>query len=580
VDSESARLLMEFKASSRSTHLELDRQRQLVLDEKRSLDARQLQLQNLLYRKAHLLRELKLCHDFSTSELRVVERDEGIMIIAEGEDLAASGDHQTRLQMLACELEERKRLESDLKASRKERDQVETSIDSARSFLAGLPEQLRIIQGTTKPLQSHFGVALNDTLEQHSRAGDLSTPMYILFRQLESMCIDQDAQVSIVDSEPLHPANPAILTKRCRGGGADDDDDLEDEEDESGRKRSKGSNATSVSSGHISKKNLLATEALAILINLRVTVSGHPDVHLTIRFQRLPHVNTIVVESGGSSLPSDLLAHLIPGDSGVDFPDPLQIQLAQYAPFPTSSLSRPYAWAQSLAGFVSLPASRSPRLEASTRMILQRIYSRVRTSTCLEAQLQVLSSLPRCIAVRPAAESLFPPTSPRTPVLTKWLEKPCSGEILSLFDDFATDVSTESEVNSTVSKTSTGRIFVAHFSGEHSGAHEAVIFVSPSYPETAPRFVLRCIGDTQYSQDLRDIACEINSHYNELMTDEADSWGWLLSHQLRRLQTCLASLGDESTPTSQAGFGAGSRRGRPRRQPFAFNSSASIFFHR
>lgn len=134
--SDSLLLVMKLKASSRAKHLAVDQQRQLVLDEKKSLDARHLQLQNLLYRKAHLLRELKLCHDFrylitsqsfplscfsqfrcssfSTSELRVVERDESCTIIADGEDLAVPELHQKRLQILSEEMEERKRLEQSL----------------------------------------------------------------------------------------------------------------------------------------------------------------------------------------------------------------------------------------------------------------------------------------------------------------------------------------------------------------------------------------------------------------------------------------------------------------------------------
>ena len=58
-------VLMELKASSRTVHLGVDGRRQLVQDQKKKLDAHHLQLQNLLYRKHHLLREMRLCRDFT-----------------------------------------------------------------------------------------------------------------------------------------------------------------------------------------------------------------------------------------------------------------------------------------------------------------------------------------------------------------------------------------------------------------------------------------------------------------------------------------------------------------------------------
>lgn len=317
---------------------------------------------------------------------------------------------------------------------------------------------------------------MSDTLEQHARAKELSPPLYVLFRQLESLCVDQKAQIQIVDSEPLHPSLTAALSKRSRGaeadGGDDDDNLVEDEEDGNGRKRSKGSAAGDVSGGLSSSAKQevqkLAAEPLAVLLSLRVAVGAHGEVPVFIRFQRLLHVNAILVESEGASLPADLLAHLIPGDSGADYPDPLQIQRAQYSPFPSASPARPYAWAQTLAGLVSLPETQSPRLEASTRMVFQRIHSRVRTSTILQAQLLALSSLPRAIPVLPQAEGFFPPASPLTPLLTEWQEKPCSEEMLSFFPDTALTPSAP-DSDPSLNKALVGRYFLAQFNGEHSG---------------------------------------------------------------------------------------------------------------
>lgn len=111
---DSALLLLELKASSRATHLGVDRYRQLVQDYKKTLDAHHLQLQNLLYRKHHLLREMMLCRDFTIPEVHLVEKNEQISIVGDGSDLASAEQHQARLKLLTDEMQERQRLEETL----------------------------------------------------------------------------------------------------------------------------------------------------------------------------------------------------------------------------------------------------------------------------------------------------------------------------------------------------------------------------------------------------------------------------------------------------------------------------------
>ena len=107
-------LLLDLKASSRATHLGVDHYRQLVRDYKKTLDAHHLQLQNLLYRKHHLLREMMLCHDFKIPEVHLVEKNEHISIVGDGSDLASVEQHQARLKLLTDEMQARKRLEQTL----------------------------------------------------------------------------------------------------------------------------------------------------------------------------------------------------------------------------------------------------------------------------------------------------------------------------------------------------------------------------------------------------------------------------------------------------------------------------------
>lgn len=57
-------LLSELKAAARNTLLAVERQRQEVATARDALDAHHLQLQNLLYEKNHLQREIQECQDF------------------------------------------------------------------------------------------------------------------------------------------------------------------------------------------------------------------------------------------------------------------------------------------------------------------------------------------------------------------------------------------------------------------------------------------------------------------------------------------------------------------------------------
>ena len=74
---------------------------------------------------------------------------------------------------------------------------------------------------------------------------------------------------------------------------------------------------------------------------------------------------------------------------------------------------------------------------------------------------------------------------------------------------------------------------------------EVTVLLTPAYPEVAPRCTIRPAGtsiDSQnFDQALKDIEVEVNAYYDEIVTDDPESWDWVLSHQLRRLQVfyCL-----------------------------------------
>jgi len=279
--------------------------------------------------------------------------------------------------------------------------------------------------------------------EQQKRAHDgLSQPLYVLFRQLDALCTsgDPSADVAVVDSEPLQ-------------GRPEEGDD-----DEGGRKRTKvdgvGGASTGGGAGH--NESMFQVDDLAVRLTLRVAVEGNGDVLLAVRFQRLSKLNAITAEAEG--FPVSLLASLLPGDSGLDFPASAHFQVAMGSSYPRETNARPFLWAQHLAGLGCLPEKQTqPRLEASSRMIFQRIHQRVATFKLVELQIESLSELPPgSIPVHPLAAPLFPEGGAST--LASWTEVSLTGpEALLLREE--SDSLEESD------PLLGGRVFVALFQG-------------------------------------------------------------------------------------------------------------------
>lgn len=97
-------LLGAMKSGLRATFLEADTRRTRVQEQKDVAETHQLQLQNLLYEKDHLLREIRRCRGFSTKEMDKIEFADGHLPIKVDADV-----HRQHLEQLTQELHARKR---------------------------------------------------------------------------------------------------------------------------------------------------------------------------------------------------------------------------------------------------------------------------------------------------------------------------------------------------------------------------------------------------------------------------------------------------------------------------------------
>uniref|UniRef100_M4BGU1 Uncharacterized protein n=1 Tax=Hyaloperonospora arabidopsidis (strain Emoy2) TaxID=559515 RepID=M4BGU1_HYAAE len=207
-------LLSTMKSGLRDTFLAADARRTCVQEQKDVAEAHQLQLQNLLYEKDHLLREIGRCRGFNAKEMDKIEFVDGNIPITADVDV-----HRQHLDQLTQELELRKRglrytivgyiarsLQAELKQLKLQVVNVETATKTKRAFLDSLPDQLAGIEAATMGLQKFMGNPVTAQRKRREAAElELATPLYALYCELEAYQIasgdaGESLRLEIVDA--------------------------------------------------------------------------------------------------------------------------------------------------------------------------------------------------------------------------------------------------------------------------------------------------------------------------------------------------------------------------------------------
>ncbi|KAF4320884.1 hypothetical protein BBO99_00005169 [Phytophthora kernoviae] len=175
-------LLSAMKSGLRDTFLEADTRRNRVQEQKDVAEAHQLQLQNLLYEKDHLLREIRRCRGFSTKEMDQIEFTSGDLPIKVDQNV-----HRQHLDQLTEELHARKSLQAELKEIKLKIAKVEDATETKQAFLSTLPDHLTGIEAATTGLQKYMGEPVSAQRSRQRAAGvELATPLYALYCELEA----------------------------------------------------------------------------------------------------------------------------------------------------------------------------------------------------------------------------------------------------------------------------------------------------------------------------------------------------------------------------------------------------------
>ena len=397
---------INLRESQRQASLLIEEKAEQVRKRRSETEAGNLILQNLLYEKTYVEREIATCRDCPTKELAkmaceeegedvtAVSQDQVHEIITQflGRDINQSKDrdtHQFLLNFIAQEMKDRENLKAELEQVKQERTKVETESESKRRFLSSLPNQLDVLEKATLPLQEYLKLRSSERKTRFARAKKLSRPLYILCCQLETYADafgGDDMNVEVVDAVQYTPkmTNPTSTDNAAA-------EETQDQE---------------------TIKNVLQPDPFAVLLKLRSVKSrqgASTDLFETvIRFQFITKLNIVTAEATGNPR---LLINLFPGDTGDSLPN-----LSTYHDLSLNAHSsiigsdefpgRPFLWAQWLAGLLFLPDEQSERLEPSTKVVIRQLLRRVRAQGVLKDLLAALANRPNPIPIHPSFSCL------------------------------------------------------------------------------------------------------------------------------------------------------------------------------
>ncbi|OQR92509.1 hypothetical protein THRCLA_08686, partial [Thraustotheca clavata] len=517
-------LLQKIKGSTRDTFLEAEGWRKRVADQKDLVEAHHLKLQNLMYEKDHLLREIKRCRGFEMKEMDKIDFPEGQLPVTVDPDM-----HAEHLLRLATEKEAREEMYEQQQQLNTQISEIDEATLEKRAFMESLPAEIAAIEEASRPLQNLLAIPF--TTMDHTRqqdAKELSSPLYVLYCELDAYMKAMDCDtidLAVVTAPPVLP-----VTRFNSRKGIATSASIETKENDNGEKPAKRMKTTSRSpspsvaatkvetpptmksttNGHSVQAYELASKGLKLTIS---AMSGSSMKSTSIHFYYLPTLNIVTVETSDARY---MLSNLFAQDTGDHQPnvsiayafeteDGLEVDLE----FPEESTARPYLWAQWICGLEYHKRNDANRPEPSIRHVVTKLFDRFESQLLLQSHFRRLEE--HRFDIHPSLASSL--SKPRKVKLEK----------------FSVARSSDQELFSNASaKNSYYRAVLSHDRLRMS----VFIEITPEYPNIIPRIVCqRDRGQTQpTSQEINDMETQVNSHQKAWMTTAAKPW--ILMHQL------------------------------------------------
>ncbi|XP_028783942.1 THO complex subunit 5A [Neltuma alba] len=358
------------RQANRSILIEEDRVKMETERAKAPVDFTSLQLHNLMYEKSHYLKAIKACKDFKTKypDIELVPEEEFFRDAPEDikESLLSNDSgHNLMLKRLNFELFQRKELCKLHEKLELQKRSLSETIANRKKFLSSLPSHLKSLKKTSLPVQNQLGVLHSKKQKQHHSAELLPPPLYVIYSQLLAQkeafgeSIDLETIGSLKDAQAFarHQAQKNLGIPPTVESSKIDDDALDEEED--GQRRRKRPRRVQ---GKESLDQAGVFQVHPLKVILHVYDDENPDPKsaklFTLRFEYLVKLNVICVgiEAPNDDPENDILCNLFPDDTGFELPHTsAKLSVGDSLMFNGYRTSRPYKWAQHLAGIDFLP---------------------------------------------------------------------------------------------------------------------------------------------------------------------------------------------------------------------------------
>ncbi|KHN22326.1 THO complex subunit 5 like [Glycine soja] len=358
------------RQANRSILLEEDRVKTETERAKAPVDFTTLQLHNLMYEKSHYVKAIKACKDFKSKypDIDLVPEEDFFRDAPQDiQDSVLSNDaaHNLMLRRLNFELFQRKELcKLHEKLEQQKKILLET-IANRKKFLTSLPSHLKSLKKASLPVQNQLGLHHTKKLKQHHSAELLPPGLYVIYSQLLAQ---KEAFGEPIDLEIIGSLKDAQAFARQQAHKDTDisttmessklEDDAPDEEEDGQRRRKRPRRVQTKES--LDQGGLYQVHPLKIVIHVYEDEASGPKSAklITLRFEYLVKLNVVCVGIEGSNdgPENDILCNLFPNDTGLELPHQSAKLFVQDAiTFNTQRTSRPYKWAQHLAGIDFLP---------------------------------------------------------------------------------------------------------------------------------------------------------------------------------------------------------------------------------
>ncbi|KAJ1397384.1 THO complex, subunit 5 [Sesbania bispinosa] len=417
------------RQANRAILLEEDRVKMETERAKAPVDFTTLQLHNLMYEKSHYLKAIKACKDFKSKypDIDLVPEEEFFHDAPQDiKDSVLSNDsaHNLMLKRLNFELFQRKELCKLHEKLEQQKKVLLETIANRKKFLTSLPSHLKSLKKASLPVQNQLGLLHTKKLKQHHSAELLPPALYVIYSQLLAQ---KEAFAEPIDLEILGSLKDAQAFARNQAHkdtgisttveSSKLEDDVPDEEEDGQRRRKRPKRVQVKESPD--QGGILQVHPLKIIIHVYEDEASDPKPTklIALRFEYLVKLNIICVGIEGSNdgSESDILCNLFPNDTGLELPhQSAKLFVGDAITFNTQRTSRPYKWAQHLAGIDFLPevspllltdnseAAKSEdvisglslyRQQNRVQTVLQRIRSRRKAQLALLEQLESLTKL-------------------------------------------------------------------------------------------------------------------------------------------------------------------------------------------